>query len=105
MKRTLAETVSQLLSCIICFFKYTAGTHVSSVVAYSEFTSKSPDYVLGKAGLFSTKLSGQLEKQGTGNRKGTGTGNKNLRESAGAETTWNSQLSSSQEAGTSKDSK
>ena len=33
------------------------GTCISSIVAYSDFTSKSPDYVLGKAGLFSTKLS------------------------------------------------
>ena len=33
------------------------GTRVSTVVAYSCFTSKSPDYVLSKAGLFSTKLS------------------------------------------------
>ena len=27
------------------------------IVAYSDLTSKSPDYVLSKAGLFSTKLS------------------------------------------------
>ena len=33
------------------------GTHVSTVVAYSDFTSKSSDYILSKAGLFSTKLS------------------------------------------------
>ena len=38
-------------------FRYSAGTRVSSVVVYSDFTSKSPDYVLSKAGLFSTKLS------------------------------------------------
>ena len=39
------------------FFRYSVGTRVTSVVAYSDFTSKSPDYVLSKAGLFSTKLS------------------------------------------------
>ena len=38
-------------------FRYTAGTHVSSVVVFFYFTSKSSDYVLSKAGLFSTKLS------------------------------------------------
>ena len=42
---------------LLVIFKYTAGTCVSTVVAYSNFTSKSPDYVLSKAGLFSTKLS------------------------------------------------
>ena len=42
-----------------CIIRYTAGklTRVFTVVAYSDFTSRSPDYVLGKAGLFSTKLS------------------------------------------------
>ena len=57
MKHTFAETVSQLLPCILGHFRYSAGTHVSSVVAYSDFTSKFPDYVLSKASLFSTKLS------------------------------------------------
>ena len=52
LKRTFAETVSQLY-----IVRYSAGTRVTSVVAYSDFTSKSPDYVLSKAGLFSTKLS------------------------------------------------
>ena len=33
------------------------GTRVSTVVAFSNFSSKSSDYVLSKAGLFSTKLS------------------------------------------------
>ena len=33
------------------------GTHVSSIVASLNFTSKSSDYVLSKAGLFSTQLS------------------------------------------------
>ena len=33
------------------------GTRVFSVVASLDFTSKSSDYVLSKAGLFSTKLS------------------------------------------------
>ena len=28
------------------------GTRVSTVVAYSDFTSRSSDYVLSKAGLF-----------------------------------------------------
>ena len=42
---------------LLVIFRYTAGTCVSSVVAYSDFTSKSPDCVLGKAGLFLTKLS------------------------------------------------
>ena len=55
LKRTFAENVSQLLPCIIGHFQ--AGTRVSSVVAYSGFNSKFPDYVLNKAGLFSTKLS------------------------------------------------
>ena len=32
-------------------------THVSSIIAYSDFTGKSPDNVLDKTGLFSTKLS------------------------------------------------
>ena len=36
---------------------YSAGTRVTSIVAYSDFTSKSPDYALSKPGLFSTKLS------------------------------------------------
>ena len=38
-------------------FRYTAGTHVSTVVTSLDFTSRSSDYVLSKAGLFSTKLS------------------------------------------------
>ena len=38
-------------------FRYTVGTHVSFVVASLDFTGKSPDYVLSKTGLFSTKLS------------------------------------------------
>ena len=37
--------------------RYTTSTLVSSNVTYSDFIGKSPDYVLGKAGLFSTKLS------------------------------------------------
>ena len=32
-------------------------THASTNVAYSDFTNKSPDYILTKADLFSTKLS------------------------------------------------
>ena len=36
---------------------YTTGTCISSVAVYSNFTSKSPDYILGKAGLFSTEPS------------------------------------------------
>ena len=35
-------------------FRYTTGTRVSTVVAYSDLTIKSSDYVLSKAGLFST---------------------------------------------------
>ena len=31
------------------------GTRVSTVVAYSDFTSRSPDYALSKAGLFSSQ--------------------------------------------------
>ena len=31
-------------------------TRVSSIIAYSDFTGKSPDNVLGKTGVFSTKL-------------------------------------------------
>ena len=38
-------------------FRCTTRIGVSSLVAYSDFTNKSPDYVLSKAGLFSTKLS------------------------------------------------
>ena len=36
-------------------FRYTAGTRVFTVVASSDFTSRSSDYLLSKAGLFSTK--------------------------------------------------
>ena len=57
MKQAFAETVSQLLLCIIVHFSYTAGARVSTIVAYSDFTSSSSDYVLSEAGLFSTKLS------------------------------------------------
>ena len=57
LKRTFTETVSQPLPCIFGHFWNSAGTRVTSVVAYSDFTSKSPDYVLSKPGLFSTKLS------------------------------------------------
>ena len=57
MKCTFAETVSQSLHVLLVIFSYTAGTRVSTVAAYSDFTSKSPDYVLSNAGLFSTKLS------------------------------------------------
>ena len=41
---------------LLVISRYTAGTHVSTVVA-SDFTSRSSDYILSKAGLFSTKLS------------------------------------------------
>ena len=30
----------------ICIFGHSAGTHVTSIVAYSDFISKSSDYVL-----------------------------------------------------------
>ena len=33
----------------LVIFRYTAGTRVSTVVAYSDFTSRSPDYVLSKS--------------------------------------------------------
>ena len=36
-------------------FRCSAGTRATSVVAYSDFTSKSPDYVLSKAGLVSNQ--------------------------------------------------
>ena len=49
LKHTFAEIVSQLLPCIFGHFRYSVGTLVTSVVAYSDFTSKSPDYVLSKA--------------------------------------------------------
>ena len=42
---------------LLVILRYSAGTRISSIVAYSDFTSKSLDYVLSKAGLFSTKLS------------------------------------------------
>ena len=57
LKRTFTETVSQLLRVLLVIFRYTVGTHVSIIIAYSDFTSRSPDNVLSKAGLFSTKLS------------------------------------------------
>ena len=41
----------------LVIFWYSAGTRVTSIVAYSDFTSKYPDYVLSKVGLVSTKLS------------------------------------------------
>ena len=41
----------------LVIFRYSVGTRVTSVVAYSDFTSKYPDYVLSKVGLVSTKLS------------------------------------------------
>ena len=40
----------------LVIFRYSAVTRVTSVVAYSDFTSKYPDYVLSKVGLVSTKL-------------------------------------------------
>ena len=40
-RATVRPTVSDLL-----IFRYSAGTRVTIVVAYSGFTSKSPDYVL-----------------------------------------------------------
>ena len=43
------------LPCILVIFRYSAGTRITSVVAYS--ASKSPNYILSKAGLFPTKLS------------------------------------------------
>ena len=43
-------------NCQPTFAVYIVGTYVSSVVAYSDFTSKSPDYVLGKAGCAWTLL-------------------------------------------------
>ena len=36
---------------------YIAGAHISTIVVYLEFTSRSSDYILSKAGWFSTKLS------------------------------------------------
>ena len=44
----------------LVIFRYSAVTRVTSVVAYSDFTSKYPDYVLSKVGLVSTKLSLRL---------------------------------------------
>ena len=49
----LSATFCRVLSVI---FRYTASTRVFTVVASLDFTSKSSDYVLSKAGLFSTKL-------------------------------------------------
>ena len=57
LKRTFTESVSQLLPCMFGHLYSAGGTCVISVVAYSDLTSKSPDYVLSKVGLFSTKLS------------------------------------------------
>ena len=42
---------------VLVIFRYSAGTRITSIVAYSDFTSKSLDYVLSKGGLFSIKLS------------------------------------------------
>ena len=56
------EIPSLKLSANFCVYYWSfsgtqwVGTSVSTTVAYSDFTSRSPDYVLSKAGLFSTKL-------------------------------------------------
>ena len=38
-------------------FRYTEGTYISTILASLDFTSRSSDYVLSKAGLLSAKLS------------------------------------------------
>ena len=35
----------------LIIIRYSAGTHVTSIISYSDFTSKSPNYVLSKAGF------------------------------------------------------
>ena len=42
---------------LLIIFRYIVGTYVSTIVASSDFTSRSSDQILSKAGLFSTKLS------------------------------------------------
>ena len=58
---TVRPTASDLLCSSQVYYWSFSGTVwvtcVTSVVAYSDFTSKSPDYVLSKTSLFSTKLS------------------------------------------------
>ena len=52
LKRTFAETVCQLCLVLLVIFRYTAGTYISTIVACLDFTRRSSDYVLSKAGLF-----------------------------------------------------
>ena len=48
LSNRVGDTVSQLLRVLLVIFRNTAGTRVSTVVAYPDFTSRSPDYVLTK---------------------------------------------------------
>ena len=56
-KILLLELSANFCRALSVFFRYAVCTHVSTVEAYTAFIIRSCDYILSKAGLFSTKLS------------------------------------------------
>ena len=54
---SLLELSANFCRVLSVFFRYTVCTHGSTVEAYTAFIIRSCDYILSKAGLFSTKLS------------------------------------------------